>query len=287
MLSVMFDAFAKLNLALDIVGEDGLGYHLLDGVMLRISAADRVRLTLTGGEEIIVRCGGPFAEGIPENSDNLAAKAARLFFRETRTFQTGLLVEIEKNIPAQAGLGGGSADAAAVLRGLNVLMEADLPNEALERMGLVLGADVPFCLRGGCVRAKGRGEKMSPLPMPPDCVFAVAKPAAGMDTKEAFSRYDSRISEPPRPDIPVMLRAVEQGDLAAIGRSMGNVFEHLGSPPEVAQIREIMREAGALGAVMTGSGSAVAGLFAKEAEALSCLKRLHQYPATFLARPME
>jgi 4-diphosphocytidyl-2-C-methyl-D-erythritol kinase len=276
---------AKLNLSLDVVGEDG-AYHLLDGVMLEISLADRLLVRPATNGAIALEVTGPFKNGIPTGEDNLAAKAVRLFYSATGASNRGLKITIEKNIPAEAGLGGGSADAAALLKGLNGLAGNPLSMGELLGLGASLGADIPFCLTGGCARARGRGERLKPLKALPPCFFVVARPKAGVSTRAAFALYDRREKEPARPDIPAMQRAIEKGDLGEIGRAMGNVFEELGAPKEIPAIKSAMLRMGALGAAMTGTGAAIAALFAEEEAAVLCKRALAEItPAVFVARP--
>ena len=279
---------AKLNLSLDITGEDGAGYHLLDGVMISVGLSDILLLSLREDTQISVSCsGGSVCRNIPVGEENLAAAMARSFFAFTGLPFRGMDIHIHKRIPAQAGLAGGSADAAAVLAGLDHIFNPGLTSGQKTELALSVGSDVPFCLHGGCTRAKGRGELLSPLPMPPDCCFAVAAPEQGMSTRLAFQMYDNRNSEPPRPDTGALISALEKGDLAAIGRAMGNVFECVCAASEAGKLKNIMLAQGALGAAMSGTGTAVAGLFREEDAARRCLLDLREYaPHTFFTHPV-
>ncbi|MBQ2896365.1 MAG: 4-(cytidine 5'-diphospho)-2-C-methyl-D-erythritol kinase, partial [Oscillospiraceae bacterium] len=182
---------------------------------------------------------------------------------------------LKKRIPVGAGMAGGSTDGAAVLRALNRLCGRPFDAEALRAIGLTLGSDVPYCVQGGSMLAGGRGEKLTPLPMPPECHVVIAKPVFSLSTAELFSRVDGRHART-RPDTRGLICAMEQGDLPGMARRMFNVFEdvlprHCG---EVASIRGTLLEAGALGSVMTGTGSAVFGVFAGETAAKAAAGQL-------------
>lgn len=270
---VILQAPAKVNLCLDVVGEDGKGYHLLDGVMLAVDLYDTLTLRLEEGEGIQVVCNRP---GIPLDEGNLAVKAAKAFLQQSGVQPAGkLLIQLEKRIPTQAGMAGGSADAAAVLAGLNLLLKTGWELSHLMEMGLNIGSDVPFCLMGGCARAKGRGERLEPLPLPGG-VLVIAKPLGGNDTRRVFALYDAYEGPLLRPDVEGMVRALHQQDVAGVGLTMGNVFESICALEPLFALVHAMQVQGALGAAMTGTGTAVAGLFADEAAAQNCLQSLQQ-----------
>lgn len=274
----------KINLTLDITGEDGAGYHLLDSVMLTADLQDLVTLSLRDDGNITVSCN---MAGVPSGPENLAAKAAGAFFAYTGIPARGMDIHISKRIPMQAGLAGGSADAAAIIRGLDTLLDTRLGENALREISVATGSDVYFCLVGGCARAQGRGEVLTPQPMPPKCYFVIAKPGSGMSTAEAFRQYDSWVGELPRPDTDAFCKALSEGNLIALGRGMRNIFEGLCAPEEVAGIKGQMLDHGALGAVMTGTGTAVAGLFAREEESRHCRDALTgQYAQVFVCQPL-
>ncbi len=279
---------AKLNLCLDVVGEDGKGYHLLDGGMLAVDLYDTLTLCLEEGEGIEIDCNRP---GVPLDESNLAARAARAFFQGSGAeLSQKLRIHIKKQIPAQAGMAGGSADAAAVLVGLNHLRGMGLTLPRLMELGLGIGSDVPFCLLGGCARAQGRGERLETLPLPQG-VLVIAKPVGGTDTRGAFALYDRRREQLRRPDVEAMVSALRQQDGAGVGRAMANVFEQVCAPDAVHALVKVMGEQGALGASMTGTGTAVASLFPDESAAQRCLQLLKQkvLPLEYLGlhRPVE
>ena len=285
MRTVTQQAPAKVNLTLDILGKRPDGYHDLRMVMQTISLYDTVTVTETAGEEITVTTD---RGDLPTGPDNIAWKAADVFFRRTGTPRRGLAIHLEKHIPAQAGMAGGSADGAAVLRLLRQLYAPQLPATELEAMALLVGSDVPFCVRGGTVLAEGRGEIMTDLPPVPECFLAVCKPPFGLSTPALFSRV--RTAElTVRPNHPAMEGALERGDLAAVAREMENVFEQVLTAEEareIGQIRAVMLEKGALNAVMTGSGPTVFGIFDREDAALAAADALRRkYEQVYVAAP--
>ena len=272
---------AKLNLTLDILGGLPGGYHALDSVMLAVDLCDTLTLARTG-DGVCFSCSDP---ALPRDGDNLVLKAADAFFDHTGILPGGLTLSLVKRIPAQAGMGGGSADAAAALIGLNHLYSAGLDQKSLAEIGLGVGSDLPFCLMGGAARAKGRGERLTPLPPPPEsAVFLIAKPLEGMSTRLAFEAYDRQACKP-APRTEEMVAALSSGRLEAVGPAVSNGFEKALPLPAVAEIKAIMRECQCLGAAMTGSGTAVFGLFPDEESALPCLARLQsRFPFACLAR---
>lgn len=281
---VVVEAPGKINLSLDVVGTNDEGFHLLEMVMQAISLSDI--LLLGRRQEDGVRITSSSSE-IPEDDTNIVHKAADAFFRYTGIAPQGLAIHIDKRIPVQAGLAGGSADAAGTLRGLDRLFETALDAAQLQEIGLACGADVPFCLAGGCRHAQGVGEILTELPRLPECHLAVAKPARGMSTKAAFRLYDENASIVERPNTQAMLAAISVGDLAAVGKNMFNVFEQVSPAEDIGLLRGIMLCGGALGAVMTGTGTAVVGLFADRRKARRCVRHLQEQVAhAYLTRPV-
>ena len=219
-----------------------------------------------------------------------AAAAALRLCAETGADCGGLSIELDKSIPVCAGLAGGSADAAAVLRGLNRLLGLGLPPERLEAIGARVGSDVPYCVRGGTALAEGRGEVLTTLPALPDCHVVLCKPAFSVPTPELFARLDGcRIRR--RPDTAGLLAALAAGDLAGVARRMYNVFEDVlpeRRGAEVQRIKNALVQQGALGASMSGTGSTVFGLFDREEAARRAYELLQEsYRDTFLARSLE
>lgn len=259
--TVTLRANAKINLMLDIVGRRPDGYHDLIMVMQSVSLHDLLTAERTDEPGVWLECDHP---GMPADN-SLVHKAARAFFAHTG-INGGVRFKLSCRVPMQAGLGGGSADAAAALIALNLLYDAGLDEDTLCSIGLKLGADVPFCVAGGTRLAKGVGERLQPLPAPPACGIVLVKPAVGASTAEQFARADS-VADLPHPDAGCMIDALHNGDLHALCAALGNSFEAVIGLPEIEQCRQVLLNAGAIGARMTGSGSTVFGIFADEAAA--------------------
>lgn len=275
---------AKINLALDILGRRPDGYHEMRMVMQTVSLCDTVSLEETGEGFTLSARGIALPSG-----KTLEQRAAEAFFAAIGRPLPPLRVTLEKRTPAYAGLGGGSADVAALLRLLRQRYAPDMPREALEAIGGQTGSDMPFCVRGGTALAEGRGEILTDLRPLPDCRFVICKPDFGLPTGPMFARlrFDGAL---PRPDVDRMLAALERGDLRAVAGHVGNVFETVLEPPErreIEQIKETLLRHGALAAAMSGSGPAVFGLFAPIAETAGAAEELRRrYVQVFEARPV-
>ena len=260
--SISVPAYAKLNLTLDILGKRNDGYHEMQMVMQTVSLHDDVTVTLTDGKGITCRVAG--AE-LPCDERNLAVKAANAFC-EAMDYRGGIDIALIKRIPSEAGMAGGSADAAAVLRELRELVSPALTDERLEQISASVGSDVPFCIRGGTQLAEGRGEKLTVLKPAPRFFVAVCKPDFPISTPALFARVDG-VTITDRPDTDAMLAAIERGDADTLCANVRNVFEQALPDAQRQRIEEIKRalvENGAACAAMTGSGSAVFGLFSDE-----------------------
>ena len=260
--SINIPAYAKLNLTLDILGKRPDGYHEMKMVMQTISLHDDVTVALTDGKGITCRVDGA---ALPCDERNLAVKAAKAFC-EAMNYSGGIDIALIKRIPSEAGMAGGSADAAAVLRALRELVSPTLTDERLEQIGAAVGSDVPFCIRGGTQLAEGRGEKLTVLKPAPRCFAAVCKPDFPISTPALFARVDG-VTITDRPDTDAMLSAIECGNADALYENVSNVFEQALPEAQRERIEEIKRtlaENGALCAALTGSGSAVFGLFREE-----------------------
>ncbi|MBW7573555.1 4-(cytidine 5'-diphospho)-2-C-methyl-D-erythritol kinase [Caproiciproducens faecalis] len=274
-------ANAKINLTLDITGKREDGYHLLRMVMQSVSLCDTLTLR-TEGEGTRLFCD---RDEIPCKETNTVYQAAAAFFALTG-IAPNLTVHIKKVIPTQAGLGGGSADAAAVLHALNQIHGTGLTEETLCALGLKIGADVPFCVVGGTVLAEGIGEKLTVLPSMPPCHIVICKPPVGVNTQRAYALADAA-SKRGSGFSAAMLEAVQTQDLHAVAQNLGNEFEQVMHLAEVQHIKTAMTRHGALGACMTGSGSAVFGIFEDPAKALSCQSALKDvYPEVFVCEPV-
>ena len=278
-------AFAKVNLALDVLGKRPDGYHDLQSVMQTISIRDDVELDIDTGKPWTLSCS---AEGIPEDDRNLAWKAAKVFCDKLGKDPNGLSIRITKRIPSGAGLGGGSADAAAVLRALNRFYDSPLSVFALAELGAQVGSDVPFCTLTGTAMVEGRGERLRPLPPMPDCTFVVCKPDFSVSTPELYRKLDT-VAIPVRPNNRAMESALVAGDLQAVADQVYNVFdpvvtaEHL----ELNYIKSICNSYGSLGQQMTGSGSAVFAIMPSfEYAAVVCNMLKDNFPNVFIAKPV-
>lgn len=276
-------AYAKLNLTLDVLGKREDGYHELSMVMETVDLHDTLRFSRTGeGVRALSDLGF-----LPRDQNNLAAKAALCFARATGIQVEPLTIEIEKHIPVCAGTAGGSSDAAAVLRYLNRATGAGLSEEALREIGQSVGSDVPYCVTGGTALAQGRGERLTALSALPPCWFVLCKPPFSISTPALFAEID-RHKLRRHPDTQGVLAALEAGDLAGVARRLYNVFEDVLTERQAKTVREIkaaLISAGALGAVMTGTGSTVYGLFDSESMARQTFALLKEtYPDTFLCR---
>lgn len=275
-------AYAKLNLSLDVLEKRPDGYHEMRMVMQTVDLCDRLRLEIGTGKPLSMRSNLGF---LPADGRNLAAAAALRLAEDTGADWGGLSITLDKTIPVCAGLAGGSADAAAVLRGLNQLAGLHLPPERLEEIGAKVGSDVPYCVRGGTALAEGRGEVLTDLPPLPSCHVVLCKPAFSVPTPELFARLDGvRIRR--RPDTAGLLSALAAGDLAGVARRMYNVFEDALPPRRAGEIQRLKNELvqqGALGACMTGTGSAVFGLFDGEAAARAARAALEELCPTCFA----
>ena len=257
--ALMERAYAKLNISLDVLSKRPDGYHDMRMVMQSVSLCDDVTVTLRNDGEVKVATNLRF---LPGDDRNIAAKAARAFFVLLGRDDLGVDIVIHKRIPVCAGMGGGSSDGAAVLRALNTLTGKPFTRAELEQAGAALGSDIPFCVAGGTALAEGRGEILSDLPDFPDCCFVIVKPKFSVSTPELFAKMDL-VSVKYHPDTQGILTSVKSGDLKGICRRMYNVFEDVlpAKPNDVRKIKSALLDCGALGAVMTGTGSAVFGIF--------------------------
>ncbi|MDF2839141.1 MAG: 4-diphosphocytidyl-2-C-methyl-D-erythritol kinase [Evtepia sp.] len=280
------EAYAKINLTLDILGTRPDGYHEMDMVMQSVSLSDTITLFLHEKAGVQVTSN---QEGLPQDRRNLAVDAACRFLEAIGREEQGLSIEITKRIPVCAGTAGGSSDAAAVLRGLNRLTGAGLPQQALMEIGSKVGSDVSYCILGGTARATGRGEVLSQLSSLPDCWIVLCKPNFSVSTPELFHRWDQQLSAI-RPDTKKMLNALQQRNLTAVAHELNNVFEAV-LPPEiqgvVITIRRLLSEQGALGTCMSGTGPTVFALFDRNDLAEKAVTKLKdQYQDVFLTRPV-
>lgn len=275
-------AGAKLNLTLDVTGVREDGHHLLQMIMQSVDLADLVTVTKGGTGELVVESNRSY---LPAGERNIAGRAARAFFDAIGMPLVGIKIRIKKGIPVSAGLGGGSADAAAVLVALNDLFGNPLTPGNLTDIALPIGADVPFCLSGGTQLAEGTGDILSPLPDMPPCCFVLVKPCNKVSTRDMYRKFDS-ISADRRPDTERAVEAICGGDLHALAGAVYNVFDHVWHSPEIDRAKTILLGAGALGASISGSGPTVFGIFEDKAEADLCADYLKQeFRPVYICRP--
>lgn len=281
---VTVEAAAKINLLLDIRGRFANGYHDLYMIMQSVGLFDRVTVEQVNGSGIVLACS---EKDIPCDERNTAYKAAEEFFRFTGIANSGIQIYIEKHIPHEAGLAGGSADAAAVIRGLDRIYQTQLRERDMCAIGVRVGADVPFCIMGGTMIAQGVGDILTPIADIPDCTFVLAKPAAGVSTAQAYAQYDAAGSCR-RQDEEGMLAAIKGGDLYLIARKLGNSFEQLIDTPKRVELKSKLREGGAIGSCMSGSGPTVFGIFDNPKKGECCATQLKQIvPHVFVCHPVK
>lgn len=272
-------SYAKINLTLDVLGKLDNGYHEIKMIMQSINLFDLVIVdTQPSGISISTNC-----LCLPNNAKNIAYKAAELFFKETKT-EGGAKILIHKNIPIAAGLAGGSGNAAAVLCALNLLYNTDLPDSELARIGLMLGADVPYCIFGGTCLAEGIGERLTPLPSVEGLPVVLVKPPVNISTAVIYKNIDSE-KELRHPDTDAAVSAIKSGNTAALCANLFNIMEPVTQNlcPQIPQIKQTLIDLGAHAAVMSGSGPTVFGIFpdnvaAKNAHDVLC----KEYTEVFL-----
>ena len=266
------EAYAKINLTLDIVGKRPDGYHDLIMIMQSVGLHDDVRVNLNDSSKITVKSSSAL---LADDESNIAYKAAKAYFEYSGMPLRGVEIQIEKNIPMEAGMAGGSADGAAVIRALNELCGTGYSDEILWEIGVKVGADVPFCITGGTMLSEGKGEILSSLPKMSDFrnqpVILLCKPDIGVSTGKAYAAVDSCDSERiVRPDTEGMKKALREMDTVDVAKKLSNVFEQVLNLDECNSIKSVMLESGALGACMTGSGTTVFGIFDDAVTAKRC-----------------
>lgn len=278
-------AFAKLNLTLDVLGKRDDGYHDLRSVMQTISVRDDIEIDIDTGKPWSLQC---TMEGIPTDETNLAWKAAKVYCEAMNKDPNGITIRINKRIPSGAGMGGGSADAAAVLRALNHYYEDPLSILALAELGAQVGSDVPFCVVCGTAMVEGRGERIRKLPDLPECVFVICKPDFSVSTPELYRKIDT-VAVAKHPDNQAMESAILSGEINRVAEEVFNVFdpvvtaEHL----ELNYIKSICNSYGSLAQQMTGSGSAVFAIMPNfEYAAVVCNMLKDNYPQVYIAMPV-
>ena len=286
MKSVTLRAYAKINISLDVTGKREDGYHLLRSVFQGVSLYDDVQVIKDpGAPGIAITCNLPY---IPTDERNIVYKVAQAFFKEAGIADYSVSIDLKKNIPSGAGLGGGSADGAAVFSALCRLYEVSFPTARATEILAPLGADIPFFLHSGTMLAEGIGEILSPLPPLQDCYIVLAKPRAGANTKAIFTAL-AECGIPAHPDTDGVIKGLKNQDLNLIAQSAGNVLENVTIPlcPPIQRLKETLQQQGATLALMTGSGSTVFGIFEEEKAARNAARVLRKYTQNvFTVRPV-
>ncbi len=284
--SIRLNAMAKINLGLDVTGKRPDGYHELRMVMQMINLYDKIEIIKLETPEIIVETNLSF---LPVNENNIVYKAAQLLMNKFHLTQ-GVRIVLEKHIPVAAGMAGGSSDAATVLYGMNKLFSLGMTKNQMMEEGVKLGADVPYCVLRTTALSEGIGEILTTLPPMPKCHIVIAKPGISVSTKAVFGKL--RVNEIEKhPDIDGIVEAIKAGSLTDIASRLGNTLEEvtIKDYPVIAQIKEDMIAQGALGALMSGSGPTVFGIFDDEKKAKNAytvLKAGTQARQVFLTKPV-
>ena len=266
-------AFAKINLGLDVLGKREDGYHEVRMIMQTIRMYDQLDMRKSVEPGIHLTTNKKY---IPVDENNLVWRAAKLMM-DTCGIMEGVSIHLHKVIPVAAGMAGGSSDAAATLVGMNRLFHCGLSKEKLMELGVQIGADVPYCVLRGTALAEGIGEKLTVLPPMPDCWILIGKPGISVSTKYVYTTLDLN-TDTVHPDIDGMKKALEDGNLYGITERMGNVLQDVTIPayPKVERIKEQMKALGAVNAMMSGSGPTVFGIFDNEEKAQKACQKLRE-----------
>ena len=275
------DIYAKINLAIDVIGKCANGYHDVRMVMHQIDICDSIEVFLRHDGKILIH-----GENMPRGKDNIAYRAAEIMLSGT---DCGTDITITKRIPEGAGMAGGSCDAAGVILILNELLGKKLSKHELMSLALPLGADVPYCIHGGAVLAEGIGEIITPLGSPPKTWYLIAKPKQSVSTAMVYGSLNFS-KKPPGLDIDAVCRGVRMSNIELIAKSAGNVLENstLKICPEVGILKSEIAAQGALLSLMSGSGSSVFGMFESENSARRAEAHISQIaPWTKVVRAMK
>lgn len=276
-------AYGKINLALDVLRRREDGYHDVRMIMQTVGIYDQVELQLAQEPGITVETNLSY---LPVNENNLVYQAANLLMQEFNVEQ-GLHISLRKFLPVAAGMAGGSSDAAAVLFGVNKMFQLGLSREELMDRGVKIGADVPYCVLRGTALSEGIGEKLTPLPPMPQCQVVIAKPGISVSTKYVYENLHANELRPEQhPDIDGMVEAIRSQNLLQIASKFGNVLELVTAEkyPVIQEIKDMMREYGAVNALMSGSGPTVFGLFMNPKAAQDAYEELRYGQSSRLAK---
>ena len=270
---IQLKALAKINLGLDVLRRREDGYHEVKMIMQTISLHDDLEIRRIKTPEIQVKTNLYY---LPTNENNLVYKAAKLLMDEFG-IKEGVAIQLKKRIPVAAGMAGGSTDGAAVLWGMNQMYGLGLSRQELMERGVKLGADVPYCVQRGTALAEGIGERLSVLPSMPKCTILIAKPGISVSTKFVYENLHANDLKPEQhPDVDRMIEAMKEKNLDLLCERMGNVLENVTIPayPVIQEIKEHMMACGAAGAMMSGSGPTVFGIFHSPVQAKAAMKDL-------------
>lgn len=271
--SVVIKAMAKVNLGLDVLRRRENGYHDVKMVMQTVDLYDTLTICKREDTQIVITTN---VGELPLTEDNLIYKAAKLLFSEAKK-EYGVSIHLDKQIPIAAGMAGGSTDAAATLLGVNALYGLRFEKEELARIGVKIGADVPYCIYGGTYLSEGIGEVLTKLPDAPDCFVVIAKPGIGVSTKYVYENlHIENVSD--HPDVDGMIEAIKEGSLTGVTEKMANVLENVTVKryPEIATMKDCLEDNGAMRALMSGSGPTVFGIFSEKEKAETALERLKE-----------
>ena len=267
-------AYGKINIGLDVIRKREDGYHDLDMIMQTVGVYDDVIISREDGTQTYEIEVSTDADILPNDKGNLAFMAAKVLM-EAYDIKSKVKIHINKRIPIAGGMAGGSADCAAVLRGVNKLFQLGLTDEQLQEYGVKLGADVPYCIVGGTKRAQGIGEILTDLPTPPKCYVIIAKPDAFVSTKFVYSHIRPAQLEN-HPDIDGIIESIKAGDLYGMCEKIANVMEDVTIPeyPIIQKVKDILKSNGAVNALMSGSGPTVFGIYDDEEKAKQSMDAL-------------
>lgn len=287
MKQIKLKAYAKINLGLDVLRKREDGYHQVRMIMQTIRLFDRITMTKTRKNDIYLETNLSF---LPTDEKNLVYRAVKMM-KEEFDISEGIRIELNKKIPVCAGMAGGSTDAAAALVGMNRLFQLKLSEKQLMEYGVKLGADVPYCIMRGTALSEGIGEKLSRVAPIPSCYILIAKPNVNVSTKFVYENLNLPALKS-HPDIDLLLRALEEGDLYTLASNLGNVLETVTIEryPVIEQVKQSMLAKGALGALMSGSGPTVFGIFDSEAkvkDAYREVRRIQSVRQVYITEPFQ
>ena len=284
--SIVLKSFGKINLGLDVVRRRPDGYHEVRMIMQTVGLCDTLVMKKTAGEAVTMRCDLSF---LPTDRKNLVYQAVELM-KEKYHISSGITVDLKKRIPVAAGMAGGSSNCAAAIKGMNELFGLNLSKEEMCEIGVLLGADVPYCIWGGTALAEGIGEKLTRIPPIPDCWILIAKP--GISVSTAFAYKNLKLDQLERhPDIDGMIRDLEEQNLDGICSKLENVLETVTIPkhPIIRELKEHLLEHGAEGALMSGSGPTVFGIYKEKRtarKALESLRSIQDVKQAYVVEPV-